>query len=274
MASNADGLWNEAGDAVEFYLAPHFYRTFWFYGLCALGLLSLGFWFHRSRLVRVRAEAMAAATERTRVARELHDTLLQEMSAVAMMINAVRTTLPAGAAGVSEKLTTIESTVTASLAETRRFVWDLRDPPEKGDNSAADLGTALGRLAAKVTGGDAVQCKVLVEGEPLILAPGVSDELLRMAQEALANALKHAGARYIRVRLCYDKNAVRLLVSDDGRGFDPESVVAAKAGHFGLVGLRERAARLGATLSLDSRPGRGTTVEVTVPLADRASAHG
>jgi len=102
----------------------------------------------------------------------------------------------------------------------------------------------------------------------------MTDELLRMAQEALVNAMKHAGASYIRVRLWYEKTEVRLQVSDDGRGFDPEAVVAAKAGHFGLVGLRERAGHLGATLSLDSRPGGGTTVEVTVPLPTRASANG
>jgi signal transduction histidine kinase/ligand-binding sensor domain-containing protein len=272
QASNADGLWNETGDAIEFYLAPHFYRTGWFYGLCALGVLSLGLWFHRSRLARVRAEALATAAERARVARELHDSLLQEMSAVAMMINAIRTTLPAAAAGAAEKLTKIESTVTASLAETRRYVWDLRDPPEKPE-AASDLEAGLGRLAAKAVG-NGVECTVRREGEVVPLPGAVCEELLRMAQETLANAVKHARARYIRVRLCYDKTAVRLVVSDDGRGFDPGAVVAAQAGHFGLVGLRERATRLGATLNLDSRPGRGTTVEVTVPLSAAASAHG
>jgi signal transduction histidine kinase/ligand-binding sensor domain-containing protein len=272
QASNADGLWNESGDAIEFYLTPHFYRTGWFYGLCALGVLSLGLWFHRSRLARVRAEALATAAERARVARELHDSLLQEMSAVAMMINAIRTTLPAAAAGAADKLGKIESTVTASLAETRRYVWDLRDPPPKSE-AASDLERGLGRLAAKATG-NGVECTVRLEGEAVPLPGEVCKELLRMAQEALANAVKHAGARYIRVRLCYDKTSVRLVVSDDGRGFEPEAVVAAQAGHFGLVGLRERATRLGATLNLDSRPGRGTTVEVIVPLDSRASAHG
>jgi signal transduction histidine kinase/streptogramin lyase len=265
QASNADGLWNEAGDAIEFHLAPHFYRTGWFYGLGGVGVLSLGRWFHRSRVRRVRAETLAAAAERTRVARELHDTLLQEMSGVAMMLNAVRTTLPAAAAGVAEKLGTIESTVTASLAETRRVVWDLRERPEK-EEAGADLGAALTRLAARATSGQAVECKVSVEGAAAPLPVETGEELLRMAQEGLANALRHAGAGYINLRLCYEKGVVRLLVTDDGRGFDPDSVVAARAGHFGLVGLRERAARLGATLTLDSQPGRGTTVEVAVPV--------
>jgi signal transduction histidine kinase/streptogramin lyase len=273
QASNADGLWNETGDALEFYLAPHFYRTPWFYGLVGLGVLSLGFWFHRSRLVRVRAEALAAAGERTRVARELHDTLLQEMSAVAMLINAVRTTLPAAAAGVADKLAKIEATVTNSLAQTRRFVWDLRDPPEGQENAPAQLGQALGRLAAS-SSSEQVQCTARVEGEPVSLAPNVCEELLRIAQEALTNACKHAGARYIRVRLCYEETVVRLVVSDDGRGFDPQATAASKPGHFGLIGLHERAARAGATLTLDSQPGRGTNVEVIVPLAARASAHG
>src|SRR5205814_4549931 len=139
---------------------------------------------------------------RNRVARELHDSLLQEMSAVAMMINAVRTTLPAAAAGAAEKLSKIEATVTASLAETRRYVWDLRDPPEKDD--ASDLERGLGRLAVK-TVANGVECSVRREGEVVALPAEVSEELLRIAQEALANAVKHARARYIRVRLCYDK---------------------------------------------------------------------
>jgi len=273
QASNADGLWNESGDAIEFTLTPHFYRTGWFYGLVALGVLSLGLWFHRSRLARVRAEALATAAERHRVARELHDSLLQEMSGVAMMINAVRSTLPTAAAGAAEKLSKIESTVTASLAETRRYVWDLRDPPEKADD-ASDLERALDRLAARATAGRELECTVRREGEVVPLPGETTEGLVRIAQEALANAVKHARASYIRVRLCYDKDAVRLVVADDGRGFDPDAVVAAQAGHFGLVGLRERATRLGATLRLDSRPGRGTTVEVTVPLTTRASAHG
>jgi signal transduction histidine kinase/ligand-binding sensor domain-containing protein len=273
QASNADGLWNEAGDTLEFYLAPHFYRTFWFYGLVAMGVLSLGYWFHRSRLLRVRAEALAAAGERTRVARELHDTLLQEMSAVAMLIHAVRITLPAAAAGVGEKLSKIEATVTASLAQTRRFVWDLRDPPERREDAPTQLGQALSRLASEASN-DEVQCTARIEGEPVALAPAVPEELLRIAQEALANARKHAGARYIRLRLCYEETGVRLVVSDDGRGFDPEATAAAKPGHFGLVGLRERATTLGATLSLESHPGRGTNIEVVVPHAARASAHG
>jgi signal transduction histidine kinase/ligand-binding sensor domain-containing protein len=265
QASNADGLWNEAGDALEFYLRPHFYRTPWFYALCVAGVLSLGFWFHRSRLARVRAESLATAAERTRVARELHDTLLQEMSAVSLQIGAIRAGLPA-ASPTAEKLRAIESIVTGSLAETRRYVWDLREPVEKGDS---ELAQALSALAASLTEArqpPAASCKVLVEGKPGAVSAEAVDQLLRIAGEALRNALQHAEARYIELRLCYERHTVRLSISDDGRGFDVAG--SARAGHFGLVGMRERAERLGGKLTVNSRPGQGSTVEVVLPRAE------
>jgi signal transduction histidine kinase/ligand-binding sensor domain-containing protein len=271
QASNADGIWNEGGDALDFYLAPHFYRTPLFYAVVASAVLSLAFWFHRSRVRRVRAQSLAAAAERTRVARELHDNLLQSMSGVAMHLNAVRARLPLSAHGVADKLAAIEATVTASLAETRRFVWDLREP---NDVDPVDLGGGLSRLARRFSADSTATCRVTVEGDPIALPSGTNDELLRIAGEALANALKHADPRTIEVVLRYQDEQVLLAVSDDGRGFDPQGAQACRPGHFGLQGLRERAARVGGTLLLDSVPGRGTRVEVTLPLPAEERAHG
>jgi signal transduction histidine kinase len=255
---------------VEFYLAPHFYRTPLFYGLVLAAVLSLAFQFHRSRLSRVRVESMAAAAERTRVARELHDNLLQSMSAVAMHLNAVRARLPLTAHAVGDKLAAIEATVTRSLAETRRFVWDLRQP---SDLDPTDLGGAIGRLVKRLSTDSAATCRFDAQGEPVPVPPAAVDELMRIAGEAVANALKHADPRCIDVSLWYETTLVKLVVADDGCGFDPQGALACRPGHFGLQGLRERAARVGATLVLDSVPGRGTRVEVTLPLPAAERAH-
>jgi signal transduction histidine kinase len=113
--------------------------------------------------------------------------------------------------------------------------------------------------------------RLAVEGAAAPLPRHVSRELLRIAQEALSNAVHHASARHIDVRLCYDEGSVKLSVSDDGRGFDASASPGAAAGHFGLVGMRERAASIGA-FAVESQPGKGTKVEVTVNMREQHDA--
>ena len=138
------------------------------------------------------------------------------------------------------------------------MVWDLRDRGAGG----GDLAAALERFARRSAQGSAVACTVAVEGAPAHLPHAVEDQLFRIGQEALMNALKHAQAEKIEVRLHYDGARVTLTISDDGRGFDPAAPPG--DGHFGLVGMRERAAAIAATLDLRSTPGAGTTVAVEV----------
>jgi signal transduction histidine kinase/ligand-binding sensor domain-containing protein len=271
QARNADGVWNDGGDSVELVLAPHLYQTVWFYGLVILAIAAIVLSAHRAHVGRVRAEYRAVLAERARVARELHDSLLQGMSAVAMQIYGLRKRLvrsapPRPPETIARDLEGIEEVVAAGLEETRRFVWNLRDPSER------PLPAAVRHLVDRLTATSSVEVRVEVEGKPAPLPAGVETELLRIAQEALANALKHAEARHIEVRLCYEGGGVKLSVSDDGRGFEPDQAPGAGAGHFGLVGLRERAARLG-PLTISSRPGEGTRVEVTVS-AETASRDG
>lgn len=258
QASNADGVWNETGATVAFVLAPHFYRTPWFYAACALALVGLAFWLHRARVLILRGQYLAVFAERSRVARELHDTLLQGMSAVNMHLHAVRTQLPSEAEAARKQLGSVQDLVTQSLEDARQFVWNLREQ----DTGTGDLGVALARLARRLCEGQAVTCEVEVVGVVRHLSHDVQNELFRITQEALVNALRHANARRIDVRLCYEADGVKLAVTDDGRGFDPGTAEGGQAGHFGLVGLRERAARIGAALSITSAPGRGTTIEV------------
>jgi signal transduction histidine kinase/ligand-binding sensor domain-containing protein len=273
QASNADGVWNETGDSIELRLRPHFYRTIWFYAACALGVAGLGFWFHRARVGRVGARYAATLAERARVARELHDSLLQGMSAVAMQLRGLRKRLGAGAVvpgeALAKDLKALESVVAANLEDTRRFVWDLREQHAR----EVPLGPALAALARKIGQGQGVACEVRVEGAERPLAHDVERALERIAQEAVANALKHAEARHIELRLCYEGERVRLSITDDGRGFDEQAAPGVDAGHFGLLGMRERAARVGA-LTIASRPGQGTKVEIVVARAATEGADG
>jgi ligand-binding sensor domain-containing protein/signal transduction histidine kinase len=271
QARNGDGVWNEVGATVSLRLQPHVYQTAWFRALCGLALAGLGFFLYRTRLARLRGQYLAVFAERARVARELHDSLLQGMSAVALELRNVRAELPPSAATPSRRLQRAEDALSASLEETRRFVWNLREQPD----GAGALGLALTRLADRVAEERGVPCRASVEGPAFHLSHDLSGGLFRVAQEALVNAAKHAGARTIELRLCYQTGAVRLTVSDDGKGFDPDQAPGASAGRFGLLGMRERAQRLGAALVVDSAPGRGTRIDMTVSttVSTTDSAH-
>jgi signal transduction histidine kinase/ligand-binding sensor domain-containing protein len=269
QASNADGVWNEAGATLSLRLRPHFYRTGWFYGLCVLALGALGFAFYRSRLLRLRGQYLAVFAERSRVARELHDSLLQGMSAVALELENIRGQLPPASGDAAARLETVENALNDSLEETRRFVWNLREQK----NAGGDLGLALSRLAGRLAEGRPVECRVEVLGEAVHLSHEQQGTLFRVAQEALANALKHAQPRRIDVRLRYQPEAVVLTVTDDGRGFSVAEAQGPSERHFGLTGMRERARKLGASLDIDSRPAAGTTVKLAVPHADKKGRH-
>jgi ligand-binding sensor domain-containing protein/signal transduction histidine kinase len=272
QARNVDGVWNERGDSVELTLAPHLHQRVWFWALLALAVAALVLALHRARLARVRSQYQAVLAERGRVARELHDSLLQGMSAVAMQIYGLRKRLGPSAPPrppeiLARELQSIEQVVTAGLEETRRFVWNLREPTVEDP-----LPVALEKLLERLTENSGVARELVVEGRASPLPADVEGELSRIVQESVANALKHAEARHIVVRLCYEEGGVQLSISDDGRGFDPDQAPGAGAGHFGLLGMRERAARLG-QLVVESRPGQGTRIAVTVS-AERVSQDG
>ena len=269
QGANADGVWNEAGDSLELTLLPHLHQTFWFYAACALAALAAGFAVHRLRVARLRAGYAATFSERTRVARELHDSLLQGMAATLMRLRGLRKEFPprAGAAesAVAREIQEIEQVVASNIEETRQFVWNLRD--QAGAGEPAELGQALELLAHKLASGNATapEVRVEVEGEAAAVPPHVRRELLRVTHEAITNALRHARARHVDVRLRYaPAGDLALSVEDDGCGFDAERAAGAESGRFGLTGMRERAAALG-TLAIASRPGGGgTRVEITV----------
>lgn len=263
IASNNDGVWNETGAAFSLYLKPYFYQTYWFYAVCLLAMAVLASLLYRLRVRRMQKQFGAVLAERTRIAREIHDNLAQEMSGISVQLEVVARTMPASAEAATAHLDNARRQVRHGIAEARRYVWDLRSPVLENN----DLRSALSETARRLTNDTNIQTRVEVNGTFRPLPPMVEDNLLRIGQEAINNAVKHAGAEQIFVNLIFDSRRVQLSVRDDGRGFDNQGAANGKSGHFGLVGMRERAEQLGGTFSVHSTSGGGTEVVADVPVS-------
>lgn len=262
IASNNDGVWNQTGAAFSLYLKPYFYQTYWFYAVCLLVLVLLAWLLFRLRVRAMQAQFSAVLAERTRIAREIHDNLAQEMSGLSVQLEVVARTMPPGADAARSSLDRARQQVRHGIAEARRYVWELRSPTLENN----DLPAALTETARRLTHETAIQAQVEVNGTFRPLAQLVEDNLLRIGQEAINNAVKHAQAQRIFVNLVFDARRVQLIVRDDGRGFDNQVAGNGRAGHFGLIGMRERAEQIGGTLSIQSTDGSGTEVVADVPI--------
>ena len=215
----------------------------------------------RAQLAASERESGALA-ERERLARDIHDALAQGFTSIVMLLEAADAKLPAESAGARAPLDQAVQTARDSLAEARRIVWALGP----GTRDAGALAASLERLAERTRAGGGPQVEVVISGEPSQLDAGRELALLRAAQEAVANAHRHAQASRITVTLSWLGHAVILDVVDDGQGFDPRAVEPRTDGGFGLSGLARRAKDAGGTLSVDSVPGKGTTVSFVLPL--------
>src|SRR5258706_3888241 len=262
IASNNDGLWSPTGATFDLYLRPHFYQTYWFYTLIILSLAFLGWQFYRFRLKQVETQFAAVLAERNRIAREIHDNLAQEMLGISVQLEVVARTMPASAELAKTHLDRVRMLVRHGIAEARRYVWDLRS--QALDKN--DLPVALSETARRLTAETSVQARVEVNGTFRPLSPLIEGNLLRIGQEAINNAVKHAHGRNILVNLKFDARRLQLSVRDDGSGFD-HTPVNGDTKHFGLVGMQERAVRMGGTLKVDSRAGEGTEGLVDVPIS-------
>ena len=262
IAANNDGVWNEHGATFQFYLRPHFYQTYWFYALLLLVLGLIAWQLYQLRVRRMRAQFNAVLAERTRIAREIHDNLAQEMLGISVQLEVVARTMPPNAEVARNHLDRVRLLVRHGIAEARRYVWDLRS--QALDN--ADLPTALTETARRLTADHKVEPQVQVSGVFRSLPAGVEDNLLRICQEAINNAVTHGFPEHVFVNLTFDIRTVRLSIRDDGRGFDPIKVE--KNGHFGLVGIRERAESIGGKLTINSSIENGTEIVVDVPIGD------
>ena len=245
-----------------FVLLPHYYETAWFRVLAVAllgGLVWLGF------LVRVRQIGSRFALvleERARLAREIHDTLAQGFVGISSQLDAVAMCMPEDDSPARQYLQMARRMARHSLTEARRSMMDLRASVLED----RDLAAALEAGARAWTAGQPVQVSVEASGDRRPLPQETEQQLLRIAQEAVANAMKHANASRIGIRLQREPKSLHLRIVDNGRGFEERDAFAAHEGHFGLIGMRERAERLGGGLRVASQPGEGTEVEVSVPL--------
>jgi ligand-binding sensor domain-containing protein/signal transduction histidine kinase len=280
LAANNDGVWNTTGAAFGLRLMPHYYQTLWFYSALALALLGLGYLVYRWRVLAVEAQWAAVLRERGRMAREIHDTLAQgfvgvsvQLELVARLLAGSREAAPkATMEPVVEQLDQARALVRASLAEARTSIWDLRSGAAGAPNPSSidqpeDLPSRLRRSCTRIAGGSSTKVYLQVKGTYRPVSPKIEEELLRIGQEAVANAVRHASATRIDVQLVYESARVSLRVEDDGRGFTPAMGTDGPEGHYGIRGMQERAGEIDAALSLESTIGAGTRVSVEAPLA-------
>ncbi|MGO9337987.1 MAG: two-component regulator propeller domain-containing protein [Terracidiphilus sp.] len=272
-AVNNYGIWSEQEASVRFLLQPYFYQTDWFRALCAasiLILLSCGYWFrvrHLAHEFNMRLEERVA--ERARIARDLHDTLLQSFQGLVFRFQAARNQLPERPEEASEALDSALVSADQAIAEGRSAIQELRSGPFQ-EGSLEQMLLVTGReLASSKNGGDAAPpLRVIVEGQRRAKRSIIREEIYRIARELLRNAYRHAHAQSIEAELRYDYEAFLLIVRDDGKGIDPNVLKdRGRAGHWGLPGMYERAEGMGARLDIWSEAGAGTEVRLTVPAA-------
>jgi signal transduction histidine kinase len=268
IACNNDGVWNEAGAHLDFNIAPAWYQTTWFHTLYAIAFLALLWSVYQLRLHQLQRQfnikVEERVGERTRIARELHDTLLQSFQGLLMRFQAVSNELEEGEP--KQELDETIDQAAQAITEARDSVQGLRSSVMESN----DLAAAIGSLGKELAAAASRPPEFTVQGEGLrrSLHPILRDEVYRVAEEALRNAFQHSDARRIEVEIRYDERQFRLRVRDDGKGMDPNLLVGdGRAGHFGLRGMRERAERAGGTLTVWSELKSGTEVELSIPAA-------
>jgi len=264
MASNSEGRWSETETAIRFAIDPAFWQTLWFQALAVVFAIATAAALYQIRVrhvahqLNVRFEERLA--ERTRIAQELHDTLLQGFLSASMQLHVANEQV-AAESPAKPTITRVLDLMSRVIDEGRNAVRGLRSSGIGGD----DLEQMFHRLQDELSVTAASEFRVIVEGRAQPLHPLVRDEVHRIGREALINAFRHANARHIEVELEYAAHHLRMLVRDDGAGIDEEVLKSGRQGHWGLSGMRERAEQIGARLRLWSRKGAGTEVELSVP---------
>jgi signal transduction histidine kinase/ligand-binding sensor domain-containing protein len=269
-AWNEDGVPSAREATLSFRVLPAWYQAWWFFALGIVAIASVSGGgvaaVQRRRSQRVTRDAQArfdaVLSERTRLARELHDTLLQGFTGITLKLDSVRDSLAARAEPAADTLSDILLLADRTLREAREMVWDIRQP----GSTIEDLGEALRAASEDLTRAGGVELRHSVDGVPRQLPPVVVATILRIAKEAVVNAMKHGRPSSVAVRLIYEPRAVLLEIDDDGIGADPAAFAVATArGHWGVAGMHERARAAGGTVVVTSAPGQGTHVNVTLP---------
>ncbi|HET6841320.1 MAG TPA: two-component regulator propeller domain-containing protein [Candidatus Angelobacter sp.] len=264
MARNRDGIWSETVSPLELHVQPHYYQTLWFHlleGGLVLGLGFVAYWLRvRQVTARLDAQFRERLSERTRIAQDLHDTLLQGFISASMQLHVANDQLPADS---------------PAKALVGRVLELMRQVNEEGRNAlrgirssgpdAYDLEAAFSKITREPGCTQQADFRITVEGEPQPLRPAVCDEVYRIGHEALLNAFRHSHASNIEVELEYKSSHLRVLIRDDGVGIDPQILCTGREGHWGLSGMHERVGKIGGKIRILSRAPGGTEIELLVP---------
>jgi len=273
IACNNSGVWNNQGAAVSIVILPAWYQTMSFRLVAFLCLALLGYALYLLRM-RQYAAAMRARfnerlDERVRIARELHDTLLQSFHGLMFQFQGARNLLPGRPESAMQAMDEAILATEQALGEGRAAIRDLR-PDAATEHDLAELLTAAGQELAGIhtTNGHLTSYRVIVEGKPRKLSSTIQDETYRIGSEVIRNAFNHADAGSIEVEIRYDEHEMRLRIRDDGKGIDPGDLEGSgRPGHWGLQGVRERAQRIRSRLNFWSEAGAGTEIELRIPAA-------
>jgi signal transduction histidine kinase len=264
VASNGDGAWDGQVGAVALSIAPAFWQTTTF-RLAVLVIVSVAAWgVYRLRVLRVqrrlglRFEERLA--ERTRIAQDLHDTLLQGFISASMQLHAAVKRLPADSS-VAPALSKVHDLMQRVIVEGRNAVVGLRSAGSASD----DLEHAFSSMSDELNVSGAVDYRVVVEGRDRPLQPFIRNEIYRIGREALSNAFRHASASEVELALEYEARGLRLRIRDNGRGIETQVLQSGTDGHWGLSGMRERAERMGADFHVWSNAGAGTEIVLFIP---------
>jgi signal transduction histidine kinase/ligand-binding sensor domain-containing protein len=267
QSANNDGVWNTEGAAISFELRPHFYQTIWFYALLLAALAGLIVLLLRRRLRVAELEFKAVLGERSRIAREIHDTLAQGYVGVSVQLELLAAMLRQNkVADAALHLDKTREYVRTGLADARQSIWALRTQ----DSAETTLPVKLRRMV-EAAEGNGLTTRFSLFGAYRPLAADTERELLRVAQEAIHNVKKHAEASLLSVQLEYRAASIALEVRDDGRGGAGDGSVRSLPGHFGLTGMQERAAAIGGKLEVASELGAGTTIRLEAPMRGETS---
>jgi len=262
-ASNRDGLWQGSEAALGVVIQPTLWQTGWVRLAAGLAsVLTLGL-LYRLRLHRITRQMTVRfedrLEERTRIAQELHDTLLQGFLSASLQLYVAAAQVPPELPA-RRRLDDVRALIARVIDEGRNAVRGLRS-----DGDEYDLEEAFSRVREDLQVGPEVDLRVIGGGERRPLHPMIRDDVYRIGREAMVNAVRHAEATRIEVAVECAPQQLRVRVRDDGRGIEPDVLRAGRAGHWGLAGMRERAQRVGGRLRVWSRPGEGTEVELSVP---------
>ncbi len=247
--------------SVEIVQRPHFYRTAWFLGCCVLLLAATIWGGHKFRIRQVHVRYEAVLNERNRLAREMHDTLIQGCAGVSALLEAQCSLDQTQASANDSLLSCARTQLRTTINEAREAVWDLRH----SNGSATEIGPMLRNMTQQISGEFGVPVGYQVSGRPFDFDQSTTHELLMVVREALHNALRHGQPSEVDVLITFANHEFSVQVRDNGCGFEPAKALSSSNGHYGLVGIQERVKRVAGRLILNSRPGAGTELTLYIP---------